>query len=167
MTSNNAGRPNFVFSRHLSLATMLACALARTREHVTIELSDYIASCYIADPIRFLAFWTNPLDCIDALREECDVVDAAWVYQLELKEHVQTELSQREGGVSYQYSHELALLLSKVSQSRMKDADPPQIDLPELLLAITEDRRFAKMFASGFRSDLAQMVAERGKNGKS
>ena len=158
MTSNRPGKTVWVFSRHLSLAATLAHALARSREHDSIALTDYFACCYIADPIRFLAFWLDDLACIEGMSLDCNLSDPAWLYQHELMQQLGSELASLDPnitGMSYRYADDLARVLEKIAGSRDTGRENQEIDLPQFLLAICQDKRLSHVFSAGFREDSA------------
>ncbi len=152
----NKSSPGFRTTRHLALSGMLASQLAQNRGKAEIELSDYVGSCYIADPNRFLSFWSDPLTCIEALRLECDLEDPAWTYQWKLTQEVKSAVADRENGWAFPYSDDLAASLLRAAELSHVSESEPQIDLAHFLLAISSDSRFAQVFATGFRVDLAR-----------
>src|SRR5438876_12233508 len=127
MTSNKVARPKYVLSRHLSLSAMFAGMLAEDRGHSKIEPADYIASCYIADPIRFLGFWMDSLTCIEALSLDCGVIDPVWTYQWKLTEKIKSALDTLNGGHSYIYAPDLAECLQEAADLVGRGIEEPQI----------------------------------------
>jgi hypothetical protein len=147
--------PDFVLSRYMSLTAMFAAALARNRGHSTIDVSDFLASCYITEPIRFLSYWSDTLKCIEAISLDCELLDPVWTYQLKLTQQIESEVL-RDHGSGYPYADDLRRILSEASKPQKNTRSTVgEIDLPSFLLTVRGDPRFSRLFTSGFRLDLA------------
>lgn len=151
-------KTRWVLSRHLSLAALLASALARDRDQDEVGVPEFFAACYIADPFRFLSFWTDAWDCIEALRSECDLLDPVVLYQYTLLVHIRSELETNEGS-RCSYTEDLEQCLLDAAEAQHVSQGVPQIDLPNFLLAVREDKRLTRAFRAGFRSDFARQRA--------
>lgn len=145
---------SYTFSPHLALASVFAGALSEHRGHVAVEVPDYLASCYIADPIRFLAFWEDSLGCLYALRLECELIDPVLSYQWNLTEQIKTKAA----GIdcwTHKRAQDLDACFLAASKLESVGSALPEIDLPHFLIAVSNDVRFGKLFSAGFCKDLA------------
>ena len=113
-----------------------------------------MASCYIADPIGFLAFWEDILRCLDCLRIECDLVDPALSYQWNLTEQIKAKAASVDCW-THKRSEDLNSCFSVASMLHGIGGALPEIDLPHFLIAVSNDVRFGKLFSAGFRKNLA------------
>lgn len=152
-------KTRWVLSRHLSLAALLASALARDREQDEVGVQEFFAGCYIADPFRFLSFWTDVWDCIEALRSECGLLDPVVLYQYTLLVRLRSELETNESS-RCSYTEDLKQYLLDAAVAQRASRGVPQIDLPNFLLAVREDKRLTRAFRAGFRSDFARERAD-------
>ena len=148
MTYNEKEFPTYVLSRHLSLASMLAGAFSEGKGRHCIEVADFIVGCYIADPVRFVGFWSDSATCIENLARECGLEDPAWACQQSLTDTLRIK-AEKYGNWRDRNSSDLHDLLSRAA------ASAPEIDLPHFLLVARSDLSLTKLFTQGFRQDLA------------
>lgn len=133
---------------------MFAGALSEQRGHAAVEVADYLASCYIADPIRFLAFWEDNLVCLDCLRLECGLAEPALNYQWNLTEQIKAKAASIDCW-THRRAEELNACFSAASKLQDFRGAVPEIDLPHFLIAVSNDVRFGRLFSAGFRRNLA------------
>lgn len=151
-------KPRWVLSRHLSFAAALASVLARDREQDKVGVPEFLACCYIADPIRFLSFWTDALDCIEALRLDCGLLDPVVLYQHSLLVRFRSDLETQDGIVAF-YAEDLNRYLLDAAEAQQISDGVPRIDLPNWLLVVRSDLRLSRVFKAGFRIDIARQRA--------